>query len=112
MARHGWRDTGHAGTSGGLRAMQRWGWQLLLGLWLSIETANAGAGKPAELTISGMPSSCYGGPLNGVWAYQDDTRDGKGYYRRDGGPYGVVYLFFDKDQVPNIAMISREQLDH
>ena len=101
MARHGWYDAGHAGTSETPRAMQRQGWrrvQLLLCLWLSIEGANAagGEGKPADLTMNGQPSSCWGGDLNGVWAYQENTADGKGYYKHDIGEL-VVHLFFDED---------------
>ena len=47
--------------------------------------------------MSGQPTSCYGGPMNGVWTYQEDTADGKHYYMRDAGPsYGVAYLYFDR----------------
>eukprot|EP00729_Bicosta_minor_P007604 gene7604-biopygen11036 len=58
----------------------------------------ATAGNPADLMLSGMPSNCFGGSSNGVWYYQADTADGKGYYKRNPGEgYFVEYLFYDKD---------------
>ena len=52
--------------------------------------------QPADLMLSGVPNSCFGDFWNGAWDYQDNTRDGKGYFKRDTGR-GILYLYFDKD---------------
>ena len=66
---------------------------------LTTETATTTtqAPGPADLVLSGQPDTCHSGVYNGVWYYQGDTRDGKRYYKHDGGSYGVYYLFFDRD---------------
>lgn len=60
-----------------------------------------GDGEPADVRMSGQPGNCYGGILNGVWAYEGDTADGKRFYSRDTGNNeryrGVIHLYFDKD---------------
>eukprot|EP00729_Bicosta_minor_P032714 gene32714-biopygen11612 len=63
-----------------------------------------GEGTPADVTMKGQPSDCFGGELNGVYAYEGDTADGKRYYShktgsvyQSGGAPPVVYLFFDRD---------------
>ena len=60
-----------------------------------------GEGEPADVRMSGQPGNCYGGILNGVWAYEGDTADGKRFYSRDTGNNeryrGVIHLYFDKD---------------
>ena len=59
----------------------------------------AGQGKLPNLEMTGQPTTslCGGGGLNGVWVYQGRTADGKGYFKKDGGLYGDVYLYFDKN---------------
>lgn len=56
-----------------------------------------GQDKLPNLEMTGQPASCYGGGLNGEWVYQGRTADGKGYFGKDGGAYGFVYLHFDKN---------------
>ena len=60
--------------------------------WLS----HRDAVLPADLTLSGTNTSCYGGSLNGIWAYQGETKDGKYYFSRNT-QRGQRYLFYDKD---------------
>ena len=60
--------------------------------WLS----HRDAVLPADLTLSGTNTSCYGGSLNGIWAYRGETKDGIYYFSRNT-QRGQRYLFYDKD---------------
>ena len=52
--------------------------------------------------VSQHPDECFGGYFNGVWDYQDDTADGKHFYKMREERNGVskiiyniyIYLFF------------------
>lgn len=71
--------------------------------FLNVIGQGDGFGEPADVLMSGQRSECFGGGLNGVYAYQGDTADGKRYYSHKTGSvyqsvgFPVAYLFFDKD---------------
>ena len=65
-------------------------WFLTVSLLLLVKGA---VGKP-DLMLRGH--TCYGGVFNGVWAYQENTADGKRYYSHTVQG-ATLYLFYDKD---------------
>eukprot|EP00729_Bicosta_minor_P032840 gene32840-biopygen19542 len=74
----------------------------LFTLLFLVSGVEGGDGNPADLLMSGQPSSCKGCVTNGVWTYQENTADGKGYYRKRGAKNwpnyeDYMYLFFDRD---------------
>ena len=48
--------------------------------------------------MSGQPPDCYGGYMNGVWDYQNNTADGKRVYKMRVEQYGSTsrFVYFDK----------------
>ena len=62
------------------------------------QVACCGNGGPADVRVSGVDIDCYNGWLNGDYAYQGNTADGKHYYAYDTKTsVGVAYLYYDKD---------------
>jgi hypothetical protein len=55
-------------------------------------------GDYAHLTVSGMPTPCFDGYLNGVWQYVGQTADTRPYYKWWFSSTGEWrYMFYDKE---------------